>query len=216
MLRCPNEASFCPVSVGIRCFIVGADDTGATAVRGSGSVRDGVLPQRRLQVSAADKLSGRAVRGDGVLLGDVGGGEADFQSIDHLPARLSHPVDAIRLTGRAGCRTCCKIGLEFYHWRVSIEFLNISQDHIKEMTLGHRQRRLYMYISLDIVLKSSCNFSILIGVVYRYNRFSLWCNITFLLEIVRSSGFCLNKVTAGQDEVQNGTSPDAIRATIRA
>lgn len=57
---------------------MGADDTGATAVRGGGSIRDGILPQRRLQAGAADQLSGRTIRGDGVLLGDVSGGEADF------------------------------------------------------------------------------------------------------------------------------------------
>lgn len=57
---------------------MGADDIGAAAIRGSGSIRDGILPQGRLQVGTADQLPGRAIRGDGVLLGDVGGGEADL------------------------------------------------------------------------------------------------------------------------------------------
>lgn len=69
---------FYPTLVGLRCFIVGTNDVGATALRRSGSIRDGILSPRGLQISATDKLSRRAVRSDGILLGDVGGREADI------------------------------------------------------------------------------------------------------------------------------------------
>lgn len=69
---------FCLALVGVRCFIVGANDVGATALRRSGSIRDGILSPRGIQVGATDKLSRRAVRSDGVLLGNVSGREANI------------------------------------------------------------------------------------------------------------------------------------------
>lgn len=65
------------ILVGIRCFIVGANDVGTTALWRSGSIRDGILSPRGIQIGATDKLSGRAVRSDGVLLGYVSGREAN-------------------------------------------------------------------------------------------------------------------------------------------
>lgn len=51
---------------------MGIDHVGSATVRGGGRVRDGFLPQRRLQIGATDKLPRRAVRRYGLLLGDVG------------------------------------------------------------------------------------------------------------------------------------------------
>lgn len=56
---------------------MGVDHVGPATVRGGGRVRDGFLPQRRLQIGATDKLSRRAVRRYGLLLGNVRRREAD-------------------------------------------------------------------------------------------------------------------------------------------
>lgn len=62
--------------VGVRCIVMGVDHVGTATVRGGGRVRDGFLPQRRVQIGATDKLPRRAVRRYGLLLGDVGRREA--------------------------------------------------------------------------------------------------------------------------------------------